>query len=88
VHLASSREHRDVGSGADDVREAERNLVLRVIGDLTLEPSAGVEGMTTFRPGTWATQASSDWECCAAAFRYPPIVVLRVSGTVSWPPVM
>ena len=30
--------------------------------------SAGVEGMTTFSPGTWQNQDSSDCECCAPSW--------------------
>ena len=29
--------------------------------------SCAQEGYTTFRPGTWVSQASRLWECCAAA---------------------
>ena len=34
--------------------------------------SAGVAGMTTFRPATWVNHASSDFECCAALPRPEP----------------
>ena len=36
--------------------------------------SAGVDGMTTVSPGTCASSASSDSECCAPADRPPPDV--------------
>ena len=50
--------------------------------------SAGVEGRTTFSPGTCATQAWRLWLCCAAERRVAPIVVRTVSGTFSLPPDM
>src|SRR5213594_3338598 len=31
--------------------------------------SAGVAGMTTLSPGTWAYQLSNDWECWAPSWR-------------------
>ena len=42
--------------------------------------SYGVEGMTTFRPGTWLGHAWSDCECCAADRRVAPIVARTTSG--------
>jgi hypothetical protein len=50
--------------------------------------SAGVEGRTTFSPGTCATHACSDWLCCAAERRVAPSVVRNVNGTCSFPPDM
>ncbi len=50
--------------------------------------SAGVEGMTTLRPGMWLNQACSDCECCAAERRVAPRVVRSTMGTFHLPPDM
>ena len=50
--------------------------------------SAGVAGSATLSPGTWASQACSDCECCAADRRVAPSVVRTVSGAFSRPPDM
>lgn len=56
----------------------------------TVRPLAvyGSHGMTTLRPGTWASQASRLWLCWAAAPRPAPEAVVMVSGTDSAPPNM
>src|SRR5438067_5330708 len=46
--------------------------------------SAGVEGRTTFKPGTCATQAWRLWLCWAAERRVAPIVVSSVRGAVTF----
>ncbi len=50
--------------------------------------SAGVEGSTTTRPGTWVYHASSDWECCAAEERHIPTGSRTTMGTLACPPNM
>ncbi len=50
--------------------------------------SYGVEGMATFRPGTWLGHACSDCECCAAERRVAPIVARMTIGTFHLPPDM
>ena len=50
--------------------------------------SAGVDGTTTFRPGTWASHASSDCEWVAPELSPPKTAVRRVSGAPSSPPDM
>ena len=50
--------------------------------------SAGVDGCTTLRPGTWASQASSDCECWAAAPVPEPAGKRMTSGTFTLPPSM
>jgi hypothetical protein len=50
--------------------------------------SYGVEGIATFRPGTWLGHACSDCECCAADRRDAPIVARMTIGTFHLPPDM
>ena len=50
--------------------------------------SAGVEGATTFRPGTAIAQFSIDCECCAPNRSPPPFAVRMTSGSATWPSVM
>jgi hypothetical protein len=50
--------------------------------------SAGVEGATTFKPGTAIAQFSTAWECCAPKRTPPPLAVRTTTGTVTWPSVM
>lgn len=50
--------------------------------------SAGVAGITTLSPGTWAAQASRLPECCGPAFRPAPMCVRSTSGRRTWPPNM
>ena len=50
--------------------------------------SAGVLGMTTLSPGTWASHASRVWEWVAPDPIPPNTAVRRVSGTWSSPPDM
>ena len=50
--------------------------------------SAGVLGMITARPGTWANMACRLWECCAAWPQPRPMIARIVSGTLSLPPDM
>ena len=50
--------------------------------------SAGVEGMTTVRPGTWAYQASSRCEWVAARQPAIPEDPRKTIGTENWPPLM
>src|SRR6266540_3853207 len=54
----------------------------------TVRTSAGVPAVTTLIPGTWTNQASSDWECCAAAESHPPVPVRITSGAPALPPDM
>ena len=48
--------------------------------------SPGLDGVTTFSPGTWAKSASRHWECCAPAERTAPSELRRTSGTRTCPP--
>ena len=48
--------------------------------------SAGVEGATTFSPGTLRIQASRLWECCSAAPVPEPAAARSTIGTEAWPP--
>jgi hypothetical protein len=50
--------------------------------------SYGVDGIVTFSPGTWLSQACSDCECCAAERRVAPSVVRKTIGTFHVPPDM
>ncbi len=50
--------------------------------------SDGVLGTTTFRPGTWVSQASSICECWAPTCSPPPTAVRRTMGTGVRPPDM
>ena len=50
--------------------------------------SAGVDGATTFRPGTAIAQFSIDCECCAPNRSPPPFAVRMTSGSATWPSVM
>ena len=50
--------------------------------------SAAQLGITTFRPGTWASHASRLWECWAPLRLPAPPWVRRTIGTDSWPPDM
>ena len=50
--------------------------------------SAGVAGITTFRPATCVNHASRDFECCAALPRPEPPWVRTTSGTRACPPNM
>ena len=50
--------------------------------------SAGVEGMTTVRPGTWASSASRLCECWLPEERPPPNWVLTPVHFRALPPVM
>ena len=50
--------------------------------------SDGVDGNTTLIPGVCMNQASSDWECCAAAESQPPVPVRITSGAAALPPDM
>src|SRR4029079_19639879 len=50
--------------------------------------SCGVDGCTTFKPGTWANQASRLWLCCAAAPVPEPPGRRTTIGTVALPPNM
>ena len=56
----------------------------------TIRPftSYGEEGSATFRPGTWASQASRLWLCWGPADRPAPPAVVSVSGTETSPPNM
>ena len=49
--------------------------------------SSGVDGYTTFTPGTCMSQASRLWVCCAPK-RPLPTVVQIVMGTDETPPDM
>ena len=48
--------------------------------------SAGVDGATTFKPGTAMAQFSTACECCAPKRRPPPLAVRTTSGSEIWPP--
>ena len=50
--------------------------------------SAGVDGITTTRPGICVYQDSSDWECWAAEERHMPTGSRATNGTRVWPPNM
>ena len=50
--------------------------------------SAGVDGMTTLRPGMWASSASRLWECWLPDERPAPNWVRTVSAISAAPPVM
>ena len=50
--------------------------------------SAGVAGVTTLSPGTWAYHASNAWECCAASWSAAPLGPRITIGTPTWPPDM
>ena len=50
--------------------------------------SAGVDGMTTTRPGMCVYHDSSDWECWAADERHMPTGSRATSGTFDCPPNM
>ena len=56
----------------------------------TMRPftSCGDDGSATFRPGTWASQASRLWLCCGPADSPAPPAVVSVSGTETSPPNM
>ena len=47
--------------------------------------SDGVDGMTTFRPGMWAKNASTDWEWYSAPCTPPPYGARSVIGTENAP---
>src|ERR1700674_4807975 len=51
-----------------------------------ISASKGVDGMTTFNPGTWQNHACNDCECCAAERRVAPRVVRITIGTFHFPP--
>ena len=61
-------------------------LLSRIAEAISPLASAGVDGMTVFRPGIWVNQASMDWECCAAAATPAPAIVLTTRGTFALPP--
>ena len=50
--------------------------------------SDGVDGATTFRPGTAIAQFSIDWLCWAPNRSPPPFAVRMTSGSATWPSVM
>jgi hypothetical protein len=50
--------------------------------------SVGLDGTTTFRPGTAIAQFSTDCECCAPNRRPPPLPDRITNGKVTWPLVM
>ena len=50
--------------------------------------SAGVEGATTFSPGTAIAQFSTLWECCAPKREPAPFAVRITSGIVICPSLM
>src|SRR5437899_488333 len=94
LHRLRSRQ-RDMGRRDADDRPVQG--VDAVLGDGSAdlgapatEPlaSAGVEGATTFRPGTAIAQFSRLWECCAPKREPPPFAVLITSGSDTWPSVM
>jgi hypothetical protein len=50
--------------------------------------SAAFPAVTTFSPGMWVNQASSDCECCAAALSQPPTPQRITIGAAAFPPDM
>ena len=48
--------------------------------------SAGVDGMTTFSPGQWASQASRLCECWQPAPNPAPAFMRTTSGKLDLPP--